>query len=214
MWLFFTSPGPLLIEHHDTKCKTATNWILSTSVDKQSNCRCDRTLRFPWKAIMWFCPSFSHWISILSRPATAPCLYDLKQPEQLICLLGSGFGEMMSGTTDFRMSLSVAIMCLTRKFAASLMLILSWRRKMNCTLVLLYNLIFPILFQLCYTWLLLLFPHWQTEPVDGHVGQPIYLLNTSLEATFQTLLGRMLWNLMSTSMLPGGWTLSFPIAPL
>lgn len=35
----------------------------------------------------------------------------------------------MSGTTVFRMSFSVAMMCLTRKFAASLMFRLSLRRE-------------------------------------------------------------------------------------
>lgn len=37
----------------------------------------------------------------------------------------------MSGTTVFRMSFSVAMMCLTRKFAASLMLRLSYMREKN-----------------------------------------------------------------------------------
>lgn len=59
---------------------------------------------------------------LLWRPAS--CSY-LKQPEQLDWFLESSCGETVSGTTDFRMSFSVAMMCLTRQFEASAMLRLS-----------------------------------------------------------------------------------------
>lgn len=49
----------------------------------------------------------------------------LKQLEQLVSLCASSCGDTVSGITLLRMSFSVAIMCLTRKLAASLMLRLS-----------------------------------------------------------------------------------------
>lgn len=49
----------------------------------------------------------------------------LKQAEQLVSLCASSCGDRVSGITLLRMSFSVAIMCLTRKLAASLMLRLS-----------------------------------------------------------------------------------------
>lgn len=46
----------------------------------------------------------------------------LKHAEQVISLPELSWGEMVSGTTDFRISFSLAMMCFTRKLAASLML--------------------------------------------------------------------------------------------
>lgn len=54
--------------------------------------------------------------------------WDRKQEEQVPPLSFSNWGVMVSGTSDWSMSFSLEIMCFTKQFAASSMLMFSWKQ--------------------------------------------------------------------------------------
>lgn len=69
--------------------------------------------------------------TVCNENPTTRSYWDLKHEEHVPPLSFSNWGVMVSGTSDWSMSFSLAMMCFTKQLAASSMFMFSWKQRVE-----------------------------------------------------------------------------------